>query len=432
MRILALLLLAVPAAAQSLEVVGAYKAQGKVSTEIISVQGPTKRAVVSLRMHGVELLDLADPANPKLIVRHALIEEGEEVTSAAFHPSENLIAVAIRPKDRKQKGRALVLNATTGKVTHSIVAGYDPDHLAFHPKGHLLAIANEGELHWEENGRIESRPGSVTLFDLKKQSRRPVHLIPAGAGVQEDDRRSLERSVGPVPLTSDSQYEPEYLVFSPNSSFLYVTLQENNLVAAIQTEMGMVQRYIDLGKTRHLADRTEDGKIEFTEELIALREPDGIAILPNGLLVTADEGDTEPKASKTPAGLPCGGGRTLTVIDPRTGNILGDTGNQLDEAAHKAGVYPDKRSDSKGSEPENVAVFVAKGKTYAAVGLERANAVALVDLADPAKPKVLGAFPLAKGGIGPEGLAVHLRGEEIYIYSANEVSGDITVYRFKP
>ena len=75
MRILALLLLAVPAAAQSLEVVGAYKAQGKVSTEIISVQGPTKRAVVSLRMHGVELLDLADPANPKLIVRHALIAQ---------------------------------------------------------------------------------------------------------------------------------------------------------------------------------------------------------------------------------------------------------------------------------------------------------------------------------------------------------------------
>ena len=82
MRFALLLLLAPVVAAQSLEVVGSYKAEGKVSTEIISIQGPTKRAVVSLRKHGVELLDLSDPAKPKRIARHALIEEGWDARTA--------------------------------------------------------------------------------------------------------------------------------------------------------------------------------------------------------------------------------------------------------------------------------------------------------------------------------------------------------------
>ena len=79
--------------------------------------------------------------------------------------------------------------------------------------------------------------------------------------VKAEDKRSLERSVGIVPLVDGApiHLEPEYLVFSPDSSFLYVTLQENNLVAAIQTELGQVARYYGLGKTEHVADRTEDG-----------------------------------------------------------------------------------------------------------------------------------------------------------------------------
>lgn len=129
---------------------------------------------------------------------------------------------------------------------------------------------------------------------------------------------------------------------------------------------------------------------------------------------------------------PKGGGRTLSVFDAKSGAFISDTGNQLDEMAHAAGLYPDGRSDNKGSEPENVVSFKIDNILYAAVGLERANAIALFSLVDPTKPEVLGVVGVdPKAGIegqyAPEGLAYYKNDARHYIFSANEKSGTMTV-----
>lgn len=60
-----------------------------------------------------------------------------------------------------------------------------------------------------------------------------------------------------------------------------------------------------------------------------------------------------------------------------------------------ATAYPDQRSPNEGSEPEGVVSFDALGKRLAVASLERADALALIDLKQPVQPRVL-----QRGGVG--------------------------------
>ena len=444
LRTAALLLLAATVHAQALEVVGGYDTGAGEGAEIISIQASTQRAVVLVKNLRVDLLDLSRPARPKRVARHDLkLAKGETITSVAFHPKRDMYIAAVRAARPDQRGRALVVEASSGKITGTALLGFEPDHVTIDPKGILAAVANEAEAYRRKGDGFESKAGSVTILVLVPNGPFSGEIsLPPAEGVPgmvtAADGRKLERTVDGetvlIPLDSGDpkHLEPEFVVFDAQLEHIYITLQENNGIAVVEIEAEKVTRYIGLGKTRHPADVDDDGKVAFDTKLTALREPDGIAVTPDGkFLITADEGDTDPKASKTPRSMPAGGGRTVTVIEAATGRIVADTGNALDAAAHAAGVYPDKRSDSKGSEPEGVLVFEHDARVFAAVGLERARSVALLEITKTGIPVVLGVFPLGGKSSAPEGLAV-LRHEGVtYVYTANEKSGDVTVFRLR-
>jgi hypothetical protein len=69
------------------------------------------------------------------------------------------------------------------------------------------------------------------------------------------------------------------------------------------------------------------------------------------------------------------------------GNTVYDSGSITEQAAMDAQLYPDARSDDKGTEPESVITYamMEQGvmKTFAFVGLERASAVCVFDVTDP-------------------------------------------------
>jgi DNA-binding beta-propeller fold protein YncE len=199
-----------------------------------------------------------------------------------------------------------------------------------------------------------------------------------------------------------------------------VTLQENNGVVRVTLRTGELV-FFGLGTTTHAADLIVDGAYVPNNLLTAFREPDGIALDQTGkIFVTADEGDTRDAGGSGAVR----GGRTVSVFDARTGQLLGDTGSQLDDMADGINAYPDSRSNRGSSEPEGLDLTHARGLTLVAVGLERANAVALVDVSDPSEPVVLNAAPV---GVGPEGIKFFHVGNRLLVACASEVSGTVSI-----
>lgn len=433
-----------------LERINVYKSEtGCKTTEIVSIQEKTKRLALSCSDKGtVDILSIKQPAKPTLLNSFS-IGENNEISSIAFHPSENIIAAAALNNDPFDNGSIQFHDADSGEILNTLKTGVHPDGLAFSPNGKYLVVANEGEAYHYNGKDYESPDGSVTLINytnandahavqiklsdysdikgmLHKKHARKFERVVTGGNSDEEIKISISDN-------SPANTEPEFVAFTPDSSKAFVSLQENNGILVIDTNSAKIYNVFGLGTTTHLADITDNEKVKFNKEITALREPDGIAVTPDGkLLLTADEGDTDPKASKTMGKKPKGGGRTLSVFDAKSSTFISDTGNQLDEMAHAAGLYPDSRSDNKGSEPENVVSFMIDNALYAAVGLERANAIALVALTNPMQPKVVsvvGVDPMAgkEGQYAPEGLAYFNNDGRHFIFSANEKSGTMTV-----
>jgi hypothetical protein len=160
-------------------------------------------------------------------------------------------------------------------------------------------------------------------------------------------------------------------------------------------------------------------------------EPDGITMAANGrYFVTADEGDTDSDASILAEDQPASGGRSVSVFEAETGILVGDTGNQLDEVAFANQVYPDRRSNRKGSEPEMLISMDLDGIPFIAVDMERAGAVELISLADPFHPKVVALGKIAGDeDKSPEGIAHFVVAGEHYLLTANEMSGTVECFK---
>ena len=439
----------------SLERVAVYQPSMQcTSTEIVSIQESTKRLAISCSDEGmVEIVSIENPASPKSI-NHFQVTSNEEISTIDFHPSKNIVAVAVINKDPFAAGKIQFHDASSGEVLFTHAAGVHPDGLAFSPNGKYLVVANEGEAYHYNGKKYDSPEGSVTLVKflnnangqaiqiklsdysqvegmMNKKHARKFERVVTGGNNEDEVKISISDN-------TPENTEPEFVTFSPDSSKAYISLQENNGILVIDTNSAKIENVFGLGTTTHLADIDDNNKVKFSKKITALREPDGIDITPDGkYLLTADEGDTDPKASKTFGGKPKGGGRTLSVFDAVSGALIADTANQIDEMAHAIGLYPDSRSDNKGSEPENVISFAIGSALYAAVGLERANAIALVSLEDPTHPEVIaveGVDPNAgKNGqqYAPEGLAYYEKEDKHFIYSANEKSGTLTVMEVK-
>jgi DNA-binding beta-propeller fold protein YncE len=420
------------------------------------------------------------------------LAKGENLTSIAVHPDGGFLAAVIELGDPAAPGRVELRATADGALIKALPVGVGPDAGVFSADGRWLVVADEAEeFTFDAATRtFRSAPGGVTRIDLGQgpaaATALTLTLPDLGAlpgAVDASQGRMLERNVdvngdgkatAPADLNRDGDIddekvavgrfggvtvygdeaqgelfhlpisgasadllEPEHLAISPDGTRAYLTLQESNAVAVIDLVAGRFERAFGLGIVEHPTDATDDNQAVFTGTLRALREPDGTALTPDGrFLVTADEGDTEPRISQVAAGTVVGGGRTISVFDAATGKLVGDSGNGLDEATARRGFYPDSRSGAKGSEPEMVVVATIDDVPYAIVSLERANGIAVVSLADPAAPKVVGvgcADRTAKAGaVGPEGIAYYAAGGRHYALTANEKDGSLSVYLLTP
>lgn len=468
-----------------LEPISLYDSGYEKGTEIVSVQASTLRVVLSNFDTGeVDVLDISQPERLHRIARFPLgLGQGEELTSVAFHPSLDLFAAVI--DTGVKRGRLEIRSASTGELIDQVETGYGSDAVVFSADGRLGMVANEGEdfwfdrqkqqffkargsisiVHLDRNGQVEAN-NNLKLADVTTREGFVIeekgHYLAVevdwngdgniskqmdfdGNGLIEDKQVSLghfeesevfgaetkgERKIMiPVSRHSSTLLEPEYIAISPDASRAYVTLQETNEVAVVDLINEKVMGYYGMGSTEHKADLTNDGWVNFDQSITALREPDGIALTTDGrYFVTADEGDTVVSADTD--GQTLSGGRTISVFNAKTGKFVGDTGNQLDEMAFAHHLYLDSQSGGKGVEPEMLVSFDLEGIPWVAAGMERAGAVMLISLADPAHPKVaaLGKIP-GEDVKSPEGIAHFMLGADHYLLTANEMNGTVACFK---
>lgn len=406
------------ASAPTLDVVGTYDTGlGVNGAEIISARSFDGIAALTNVTGSIDVLDVSRPES-MLLLRRIDVSLFGTPNSVAVHPSKDLLLVAHGTAGAV--GTVSAWRISDGQFRASSPVGIQPDSVKISPNGRWAVVANEAEsVSITDNGG----DGSVSVIDLsgftangKMRMSNVLVDLPSAAGVAGFSVNRTD-DIGRFPITNEpGTLEPESIAFDHDVA--YITLQENNGVVRVDLRT-LATWYVGLGSTTHLADLTTTGGYIPTEALNALREPDGIAVIGSGrYVVTADEGDTRTGGgSNGPRG-----GRTVTVLDLVTGTTF-DTGSALDDLAASIGRYPDARSNRGGSEPEVLVATSFQGRELVAVGLERANAVVVIDVSDPTEPTPIG---IAETGANPEGIEFVQFGDRLYVLAANEVSGTVT------
>jgi DNA-binding beta-propeller fold protein YncE len=167
---------------------------------------------------------------------------------------------------------------------------------------------------------------------------------------------------------------------------------------------------------------------------------------------------TKAKNGGTVSKLYAYGARSFSIWDAQTGERVYDSGNDFERITanrygslfnqdHSGILSGDKRSNSKGPEPEGLAIGEINGRTYAFVGLERMGGVMVYDITNPnaatfqqylnnrdvtVAPNAAAVNP-GSSDLGPEALAF-VSGSKSpdgvpRLIVGNEVSGTTTVYK---
>ncbi|AIK37915.1 lactonase, 7-bladed beta-propeller family protein [Bacillus pseudomycoides] len=370
----------------------------------------------------IQILSIADLENIKVLgnVSFKEIHSEAEVTSVTVTPDGKYALAAFRTGDNlyyANKGQVAVVDLAAQRVVKTYEVGVGPDSVALTADGRTLIICNEDEENDpndenEVNMKKTKRPGSISMITFPdgdvmrgEHIELPIHMsnISNGAIYKHDP-------------------QPEYVAISAKGDKAAVTLQENNAVAIVNIVEKRIENIFGLGITTHKADLKKDGTVSFQDEVTARLEPDGVTWDPSGrFLITANEGDLGKNEFKD--GVKSGG-RNISVWS-QDGSLVYDSMNLIDEKVAAAGLYPDNRSENRGSEVENVATGMIKGNSILAVAAERANAVLFFDMTIPMFPVYIGLAPSA--GAAPEGI-YKVNGRDLFV-SADEVDGVLSFYR---
>ena len=288
---------------------------GTSAAEIVSYDSCTDALyVVNAQASQVDVLSLDSDSKPSAkgaidlqsAAKHAGIAIGA-ANSVATH--QGLVAVAIENANKQEPGIIGLYRSDTLELITTYPAGSLPDMVGISKDGRYIATANEGE---PSNDFTVDPEGSVTLVDLAKG--------PFGANVTQIYFRDFNSNgsrhgeltnkvrISTPNATVAQDLEPEYLTFAPNGK-IYVALQENNALAAIDVENARVDAIYGLGgkswSNAELDASNKDGKVGNFKSypmLEGLYMPDTVAsysVEGKTYILTANEGDGREYGIKT-------------------------------------------------------------------------------------------------------------------------------------
>ncbi|MCW5670961.1 MAG: choice-of-anchor I family protein [Hydrogenophaga sp.] len=287
-----------------LEKIGGYSTGqfGVSAAEIPAFDAASKRLfVVNAQLGAVDVLDLANPANPVKIgvIDATAVLAGAEINSVAVH--NGIVAVAIQAPVKTDPGRMALYRASDLGLISSVTIGALPDMVTFTPDGHTVLVANEGEP--SDDYQVDPE-GSVSVIDVRNPAAPVVRTagFTAFNGQEATLRAAGVRIYGPG-ATAAKDFEPEYIAVSADSKTAWVTLQENNAMAKVDIATATVTQVLPLGYKDHGvagneldASDTDGGTINIRTwpGVRGMYLPDAMASYTVGgatYLVTANEGD---------------------------------------------------------------------------------------------------------------------------------------------
>lgn len=291
--------------------------------------GSQRLFVVNANKGALDILSLADPANPTLedTLITGDISAGSEVNSVAVHGE--LVAVAVQAGSKTDNGYLALYDANTLERISFVPVGSLPDMVAFTPDGRYVLTANEGEPN--DDYSIDPE-GSISVIEISDPAN-PVETR-AGFAAFNDKEADLKaagvRIYGPGANVA-RDLEPEYIAISADGATAWVTLQENNALAKLDIASATVTDILPLGEKDLSVDGNgidasdEDGKIDIRtfDGVVSLYQPDAIHAYSVGgstYLVTANEGDARAWGEDTDAywgteGPSCAGDPSLGFVE---------------------------------------------------------------------------------------------------------------------
>lgn len=344
------------------------------SAEIISASEDGSTLIYTDSPLGVVgLVDISDAKAPKPLGNVAL--DGEP-TTAHIIGDKAFVGVNTSDSFTDPSGRLAVIDTATATEVASCDLGGQPDSVAVAPDGSFLAVAIENQRDEDlGDGGLPQMPAGYVV------------KLPLTDGTADCDRLQKIDVTGLATVGGDDP-EPEFVDIN-DAGEIVVTLQENNHLIVIGAD-GQVATHFSAGEVAlDGVDTSSDGKLDFTTRTDPLpREPDGVKWIDADHFATANEGDWK------------GGSRGFTIWN-KDGTVVYDSGTTLEHAIIEIGHYPEKRSKSKGIEPEGIE-FARFGQTpYLFILSERGSVVAVYDVTDLAAPRLTQLLP---SGISPEGV----------------------------
>lgn len=246
-------------------------------------------------------------------------------------------------------GRIAIFDKSNGSILKTLDVGYHPDSVSMTPDGTKLLIVNEGEFISTSADATFARPGSVSVIDISGVTAGNYTTALAGltsgavstydftAGnlglnVTIDGLRNARLDTLTTKTANAGDIEPEYI--TATNTVAYVTLQENNAIAALDLATGKYTAIHDLGSITKTIDASDrDGvsngtSISINDVVRGLPMPDTVTKFEregSTFLVTANEGDARPDDGDIARGASAG----IDTVDNGSGDQVytGNVGN---------------------------------------------------------------------------------------------------------
>ena len=389
-------------------------------SEIIAATADGRTLVYTDALMGaIGLIDITNPANPAPGGKVSFADGHEPTSVAVLGNKHALVAVNSSASFTNTSGYLAVVDLNSRTVVRQIDLGGQPDSIKISGDKRYAAVVIENErdellcVGGAASGLpiVEDdddyAPGTNTTEDLCEDGGGVPGGLPQTPFGNPAGYLAVVDLSGPNPfgwtksdvaltglaVVAPTDPEPEFVDINSNNEAV-VTLQENNHIVIVDLRTKSVRADFPAGAVNLTGIDTDDNEeIALTDSRANVaREPDAVAWVrgPSGrsLIATANEGDL------------FGGSRGFTMFTAN-GDVVYDSGSELEEIAVQHGHYPDSRSDAKGTEPEAIVYDRFGGDEYLFVASERGSFVAVYELDRLGHP---GFSQLLPAPLGPEGL----------------------------